>query len=123
MPDPVMFPMRDNGPIAPRPSKTMLLAVPLKMLRIRTEAGILVEVQWVFVEGRKEAAVGGGFFEPVDPNVDDEVVSCRKHRPESGVEHPVRVGCERKTVARIIVCAHGMLVDVGGLDDVAFRCV
>ena len=55
--------------------------------------------------------------------MDDEAVSHRKRRPESGVEHPVRVGCERKAVARIVVCAHGMLVNVGHLDDVAFRCV
>lgn len=39
-------------------SKSMLLPVPLKMLRIRTEAGVLVEVQRAFVKGRKEAAVG-----------------------------------------------------------------
>ena len=55
--------------------------------------------------------------------MDEEVVSHGKRRPESGVEHPVRVGCERKTVARIIVCAHEMLVNVGCLDDMAFRCV
>ena len=36
----------------------MLLPVPFKMLRIRAEAGIFVEVQWLLEKKREESSVG-----------------------------------------------------------------
>ena len=51
--------------------------------------------------------------------MDQQVIALGNRRPESRIEHPVGVGGEREAIARIIVAADGVLVDVGGLDDVA----
>lgn len=85
-----------------------------------------VESEWLSVKLRQQARVGGGFFKAAGGDVDEQVVAFGDDGPEAGVEHPVgRVkGCahamgEGEAVAGIVVAAFGVLVDVGGLDDVA----
>ena len=49
---------RRDHQVVSTPSKSMLLPVPFKMLRIRAEAGIFVEVQWLLEKKREESSVG-----------------------------------------------------------------
>jgi len=49
--------------------------------------------------------------------LDQEVVAFEHYGPQSGIKHPMSVRLESESVARIVVTADGVLVDVRGLDD------
>ena len=50
--------------------------------------------------------------------MDEELVALGDSGPEAGVEHPVGVWGEGEAVARVVVAAFCMLMDMGGLDYV-----
>ena len=75
-----------------------------------------VEVEGRLMEGKEALALGGGFLELADGDLDEDVVAFGLGSPEAFVEHPVRVGTEGEAVAGVVVAALGVLVDVTGLD-------
>jgi hypothetical protein len=95
----------------------VFLLVPSEVFGIRPESGVFMEVERLAVAGSEALAVGRGFGEEPRGDVDQEVVALGDGGPQPGVEHPVGVGGEGEAVAGIVVAAHGVLVDVGGLDD------
>ena len=50
---------------------------------------------------------------------DQQIIAFADHCPQSCVEHPMRIGAKGEAVLRIVVAAFGVLMDVGGLHDVA----
>lgn len=92
--------------------------MPRQIFRGRLQAGKFVELEWLLVKLRKHAPVRRRLGEASDGDVNTQFIALRNHRPQSGVEHPVGVGGEGETVAGIVVAAFGVLMDVGGLDDV-----
>ena len=52
-------------------------------------------------------------------DMDQQVITFGDHCPQSRVEHPMGIGAKGEAVLRIVVAAFGVLMDVGGLHDVA----
>ena len=55
--------------------------------------------------------------------MDQQIIAFADHCPQSCVEHPVGIGAKGEAVLRIVVAAFGVLMDVGGLHDVACCCL
>lgn len=80
------------------------------------ESGMIVEVKGLLVELGKQPAVRRGFGETANGDMDEQVIVFGDNGPQSGIEHPVGVGREGEAVARIVVAAFGVLMNVGRLD-------
>ena len=93
--------------------------MPIKMNRIGAEFALGVEVQGLAFARGEASAAGGAVGEFSEGDFDEEVVAFRHGGPEALVEHPVGIGGEGEAVAEIVIAALSVLVNVGGLHDVA----
>lgn len=104
----------------PDRSNPVLAAVPSEMSRVRAETGVVVEVERLVGAGCEQVSVRRAFREAANGDMDKEIFASRDGCPQALVEHPVGVWRQSEAVAGIVVAAFGVLVDVGGLNDITF---
>lgn len=94
--------------------------MPGEMDRVWAETGVVVEVERLVGAGCEQVSVRRAFGEAANGDVYQQVIAFGDDRPQPGVEHPVGVWRQSEAVAGIVVAAFGVLVDVGGLNDITF---
>ena len=83
----------------------MFFPMPFEMLRVRPDASIVMKIQRLLVKLRQLPPIWRGFGESSDCDLNQNVISIWNRSPEPGIEHPVGVGREGKTIPEIVISA------------------
>jgi hypothetical protein len=98
-------------------SQAMVAAVPFQVLCQRPEPGMFMEMQRPTVVLTQPSAMPGKLAEPRGGHPDHKIIPTGHCRPQSFVEHPVRIGSQCEAVLRIVVSGQGMLMNVCRLHE------
>ena len=93
--------------------------MPLQKLRPRPQLRLRMEHERHTLPTQEGSPINRTLLKTLLRHPHQEVVALRLRRPQTCIEHPMCVGSQGETIAGVVVTTLRVLVDMGGMDDVA----